>query len=210
MLLLNKVSKLPYLKDISFSVGRGEFVVVYNENRGILQILMKLFNGKEKVDSGIIRLLNNFKPGSEMFNKELGTVYFNNILLNDRTVRENLQFIYRIKGFPESNIKTRVKKSLDLVELEYQADKKPERLLKHQLVKANIAQALLGYPSLLLLDDSLNGMDEVNRRGIYHLLEKINELGTTIVYLSSKKYFFTKNNKIIYLKEGEISNYFIW
>lgn len=208
MIIFNQVYKREKeieLKDLTFSINRGEFVFIFNDRREILELLFKLISGEVRPDNGIIRWLKNFSYNSEANKREMGIVYNDNIFLPTRTIRENMNFIMEVRGGSQKYYESRVKKVLNIVGLFKKADCYPGELLPHQIVRANIAQALLNYPSIIILDDPTKNLDEVNSQAIFHLVEKINKLSTTVVFLSSDKDIIIRNRKrLINLERGKI------
>ncbi len=211
MIRFIQVTKTPYLDNISFNIKRNEIAIIHNENYKILQILLNLIRGKIEPASGVIRLLDSYEAGEKILKYERGIVFKESILLDNRSLRENFQFVVEIMGLNSSYLKNRIKKTLKLVNLKDYEDRKPSTLPLHYVKRANIACALLSYPSILILDNPFNNIDEINSRGIYHLLEKINKLGITVLILNCQNNFLIKNKKqrrIIYLQKGDISNYY--
>ena len=211
MILLNQVSikqeNEQILKNITFSVKRNEFVFVYDNQNKSIKLLRELLTGRKNPDSGLIRLLNNKDISKDMdiLKVEVGVVFKENILLPERSILDNFNFILEIKGLSESYYKSRVRKVLDLVNLKKSYKLRPDELLPHQQVRANIAQALLSYPSILVLEDPTSKLDEVNSQALLHLVERINDNGTTVVFLSTDKELVFRNKKrTICLEEGEI------
>lgn len=194
------------LRDINFNIKKDEFAFIYNENENVLVALRKLLCNKEKPDRGFVRLFNKVKNNIELYNYRIGIVYKENILLNNRNLKENLKFVLTVKGLSYNYYRNRIKRVLKIVDLETESLKLPSSLLPHQLKRANIAQALLAYPSLIILENPTYNLDEVNSRGIYNLLKEINNMGITIVLLTSDDSLIpgSKNRRVVNLKEGEI------
>ena len=210
MLSFIQVTKKPYLEKISFKIKRNEIAIIHNENHILLQLLLDLITGKTQPERGTIRLLNNYKTGDKILSNEIGIVFKESLLLDNRTLLDNFKFIIDIAGLNRSYFAARIRKILKLVNLKACKNLTPDKLLIHQKKQADIAAALLPYPSLLILDNPFMGIDEINSRGIYHLLEKLNTLGITVLILNSENNFLIKKSKqkrIIYLQKGEISNY---
>ncbi len=205
LILFNKVYK-NRLENITFSIKRNEFVFIYTDEEA-LSVLRELISGVKQPDSGIIKLLNKDDSALKIFENEVGIVFKDNILLPERTVAENLKFVMEIKKQPLVYFQHRSKRILDLVNIKSYHNSKPKELLPHQLKRANIAQALLTYPSILILEDPTYSLDEVNSRAIFHLSEEINQLGTTIVFLTTDKDIISQNKekRVVYLKQEEMS-----
>lgn len=202
MIVFNRVCKNG-LKNLSFNINRGEFVYIYDASERVLEVLRDLMSGKEKPESGVIRWLNCYNFNPELLKGDIGVVFKDNILLPDRTLAENLQFIMEIKGLNRGYFNLRLIRVLNIVGLEGYQNFRPGELLGHQLVRANIAQALLNYPSILILEDPSSRLDEVNSQAIIHLLKKINRLSLTVILLSSDKRLVLGDDiRVIRLEKG--------
>jgi ABC-type ATPase involved in cell division len=181
LLLFNQVCK-DELINLTFTINNGEFVYIYEQDIHKLQLLRDLMQGVTEPESGLIKRLNDTH-----ISRDIGVVFRENILLPERTLRENFRFIMEVKGIKTVSFKTRLRKIVDIVGLKGLEELRPGQLLTHQLVRANIAQALLGYPSILILEDPTVVLDEVNSQGIFRLLKNINRFSITIVLLTSKR-----------------------
>ncbi|QTL97005.1 ATP-binding cassette domain-containing protein [Iocasia frigidifontis] len=183
MLIFNQVSKNG-ICDLSFYIRSGEFAYIYYQESRDIETLFNLIMGNARPDDGVIRWLNNdslIKP----FPIEKRVVYQENILLPDRTVIENMRYIMQIRGFSSKYINNRARRVLNILELDKLFDKKPGELMKHQLIRANIAQAILDFPTVVIVENPTIMLDDVNAQGIIHLLKGINSLSLTIIFLSS-------------------------
>ncbi|MFW6022263.1 MAG: ATP-binding cassette domain-containing protein [Halanaerobiaceae bacterium] len=204
MIIFNKVSKAN-IENLSFYINSGEMVCINDNNTDNIKTLFDLFQGAKKVDQGVIRYLKNGSYYNEPDKNLMGYVFKDNILLPDRTVDENMQFIMRIKDINMSSCENRIKRIMDIVDLKFYMNKRPGQLLSHQIVRANIAQAILSYPPVLILEDPFLALDEVNRMGIIRLLKRLNEFSMTVVILSSQNnLIFNQEIRIIKLSDTYI------
>ncbi len=185
MIIFNKVTK-NNIKELSIYIRSGEIVCIYDDSKKT-KTLFNLLNGIEQVEKGTIRYLDRgsycIKPANDL----IGFVFNKDILLPERTIRENLKYIMRIKGLEMSCCDTRIKRILEIVDLKKYYNQKTENLLPHQVVRANIAQAILNYPPVIILEDPLVNLDQVNSQGIIHLLKRLSKFSMTVVLLTNKK-----------------------
>ncbi len=184
MIIFNKVTKKD-IKEFSLYISSGEMVCIYDKDSKKTNCLFNILNGTEKVEKGTIRYLDRGSYSSKLTNNLIGFVFKEDILLPERTIRENLKYIMRIKGLDMSCCDTRIKRILDIVDLKRYYDKKPNDLLPHQVVRVNIAQAILNYPPIIILENPLANLDQVNSQGIIHLLKRLNKFSMTVVLLSN-------------------------
>lgn len=183
MLIFNQVSRND-IGELSFYISCGEFAYIYYQESRDIEVLFNLIMGNTKPDDGVISWLNNdglIQP----FPIEKRVVYKENILLPDRTVIENMRYIMQIRGFSNKYINNRARRVLNILGLDKLFDKRPGDLMKHQLVRANIAQAILDFPTVVIVENPTTMLDDVNAQGIIHFLKGINSLSLTIIFLSS-------------------------
>lgn len=186
MIIFNKVTK-NNIKELSLYINSGEMVCIYDDDSKKTKTLFELLNGIEQVEKGTIRYLDRgsycIKPPNDL----IGFVFNEDILLPERTIRENLKYIMRIKGLDMSCCDIRIRRILEIVDLKRCYNQTPENLLPHQVVRANIAQAILNYPPVIILEDPLVNLDQVNSQGIIHLLKRLSKFSMTVVLLTNKR-----------------------
>ncbi|ACL70386.1 ATP-binding cassette domain-containing protein [Halothermothrix orenii] len=208
MIIFNQVFKKvkdTQIENLSFNINHGDFVLIKANNDRILKLLRDLLTGKVAPDKGMIRWFNSSYYSTSVKRENLGVVYKDNILLPRRTLLENLRYIMTVKGVSPKFVKPRIKKLLQIVDIYDKSNLTPDELLDHQLVRANVAQALVNYPSMLLLEDPTRDLDEVNAKGITHLMEDINRLSTTIIWLTSDNIIMDNRKKLIDINNGKIN-----
>ncbi|MFW5855739.1 MAG: ATP-binding cassette domain-containing protein [Bacillota bacterium] len=203
----HRVSSDLRLKDITFSINNNEFVFIFTERKDALNTLFKILSGRQRPEEGRIKYFEQGEQKSDIFKKEIGVVYHDNILLPDRSLRDNYRFILEAAGEGDKYCNIRLQRVLQLVDLDIMGESFPANLLSHQLVRANIACALLFYPSVIILEDPTSALDEVNARAILSLLEKLRALHMTVVLVSSDQRLLVsaRKHRLLYLKEGKIA-----
>lgn len=201
MIIFNKVSK-DKLKNFSLYIKAGELLCINEEDQDVLKTIFELLRGREKPEQGVIRYQDKGVYSSKAPGNFLGFVYRENLLLPDRSLEENLAYIMQVRDLEMRNHHVMVRCILDIVDLQHCSNKKPGDLLEHQIVRANIAQAILSYPPVLVLEDPFSKLDEVNGRGIINLIKRLNKFSMTIVLLnSSGKLLLGKGVRQVKVKE---------
>ncbi|MFW6035142.1 MAG: ATP-binding cassette domain-containing protein [Halothermotrichaceae bacterium] len=193
MIIFNRVTKNE-IKNLSFYVNPGDFIYIHNDSKKSIDTFFKLLNGTIKPTHGVIRFLSGGSYSTKVPRNKIGIVFNDNILLPDRTIEENLKFIMHIKKIDMKYHQNRIKRILEVVDIKKYLNEKPGNLLDHQLLRANIAQAIINYPPVLVLDNPTYKLDEVNTQSIYHLLKRLNHLSITIVLLSCKNNIIMDND----------------
>lgn len=184
MIIFNKVSK-KNINKFSLYISSGEMVCIYDNNSKKTNCLFNLLNGTEQVETGTIRYLDRGSYCINPTNDLIGFVFNEDVLLPERTIKENLKYIMRIKGLDMSCCDARIRRILDIVDLKRYYKQKTKELLPHQVVRANIAQAILNYPPIIILENPLANLDQVNSQGIIRLLKRLNKFSMTVVLLSN-------------------------
>ncbi len=176
----------PVLEDVSFSVGRGEYLFLTGRSGAGKSTLLKLMLAIERPSEGevliggqdIARLKASQLP---YFRRKLGVVFQDFKLLPRRTVFENVAFVLEIMGVGRKEIVKRVEQSLQDVGLAHVAHKRPSLLSGGEKQRVAIARALIHRPLLLLADEPTGNLDPEIAREIMELFAQANSRGTTLV-----------------------------
>ncbi len=176
----------PALHDVTFHVGRGEFVFLTGHSGAGKTTILKLMYGEEKPSEGDVRV-SGFGIGLmkrdevPRLRRRLGIVFQDFRLLDERTAAENIAFALEVTGSRQDVIPARVRRVLDQVGLAGKADAFPRELSGGEQQRVAIARALVNDPAILLADEPTGNLDERATRGVFQLLCDINESGTVIV-----------------------------
>jgi cell division transport system ATP-binding protein len=176
----------PALDDISFHVGRGEFVFLTGHSGAGKSTVLTLMYAEEKPTSGDVRV-SGFAIGKlrrdevPRLRRRLGIVFQDFRLLEDRTAAENIAFALEVTGARTDVIPARVARVLDQVGLSSKVDAFPRELSGGEQQRVAIARALVNDPPVLLADEPTGNLDERATRGVFQLLRDINEAGTVVM-----------------------------
>ncbi len=192
MIRFTKVSKRypngtgPALVDVSFHVGRGEFVFLTGHSGAGKSTLLKLMYADERPSEGDVRV-SGFAIGAlrrdevARLRRRLGIVFQDFRLLEDRTTAENVAFALEVTGHRADVIPARVARALAQVGLTPKSEAFPRELSGGEQQRVAIARALVNDPPVLLADEPTGNLDERATRGVFQLLEDINAAGTVVV-----------------------------
>ncbi|WKZ23894.1 MAG: ATP-binding cassette domain-containing protein [Candidatus Dojkabacteria bacterium] len=194
MLLVSKLSKfyqlggavLPVLKNVSFTLDRGEFVFLTGASGSGKTTLIKLLIRQELPTKGSIvfetvpieKLPRQLVPS---YRRTVGVVFQDYKLLEHKNVYENVAFVLEILNKTPQEVKQTVEYLLDYVGL---ADKKelfPKQLSGGEKRRVVIARAIANNPKLLIADEPTGDLDPDNSNNIMELLSKINKAGTSVM-----------------------------
>ena len=215
VIYLDNVSKVyssgsPALNGVSLAIRRGEFVFVVGDSGSGKSTLIKLLLRELTASSGSVcvmgRDLTRLKHREvPKFRRNLGVVFQDFRLLNDRNVYENVAFAQRIVETPPSEIRRNVPAILATVGLAGKYKAKTKQLSGGEQQRVALARALVNNPSILLADEPTGNLDPKNSWEIMKLLEEINEGGTTVVVVTHNREIVNNMRKrVITMKRGVI------
>lgn len=194
MILFENVTKRfgdnqPTLVDVSFQVEPGEFVFVLGESGAGKTTLMRLLTGELKPTAGKVEFLGkNIGSLAKRFlpkhRRELAVVFQDYKLLADRTVAENIAIGLEILGKSNEEIRSRITDLLELVSLQGKEHVFPSQLSGGEMQRVSIARALAVAPKMIFADEPTGNLDWESSVSIVRLLERIAELGTTVMMAS--------------------------
>lgn len=178
------------LNKMDLKIDKGEFVYVIGPTGAGKSTFIKLLYREEKATEGIVMVdgqnVSNIKHNKvPFFRRKIGVVFQNYRLLPRRTVFENVAFALEVIDTPKSQIRKRVKETLDLVGLADKANSFPGQLSGGQQQRVAIARAIVNKPKVLIADEPTGNLDPTTSREIIELLIKINkDQGTTILVVT--------------------------
>ena len=198
------------LKGVDMRIDDGEFVFIVGPSGSGKSTIVKLITAEEKATSGKI-LVNGYnvtnlrRSKRPKLRRTLGVVYQDFRLMDNKTVYENVAFAMRVIGASPRKIKQRVPVILELVGLAHKARRYPHELSGGEMQRVSIARALVNNPQIILADEPTGTLDPERSREIMLLLEKINELGTTVIVVTHEKDIVNAFSKrVIALSGGKV------
>ena len=195
---------------IDLEINEGEFVFLVGPSGSGKTTIIKLLTGEVVPTDGDI-FVNNFnmrkiKPRKlPMLRRTLGVIFQDFRLIDDKTVYENIAFAMRVVGASNKEIAERVPYVLELVGLEGREKRLPQELSGGEQQRVAIARALVNSPSLIIADEPTGNLDPAKSLELMLLLEKINELGTTILVVTHEKELVNSFSKrVVALDKGSV------
>jgi cell division transport system ATP-binding protein len=174
------------LKDVSFRVGKGEFVFLTGHSGAGKSTIMKMLYAEQQPTSGDVRVsgasVSELRPGDiPMLRRRLGIVFQDFRLLEDRTAAENIAFALEVTSARRDTIAARVMRVLTQVGLAAKSRAYPRELSGGEQQRVAIARALVNDPAIIIADEPTGNLDERATRGVFQLLRDINTAGTVVV-----------------------------
>jgi len=174
------------LHDVSFYVGRGEFVFLTGPTgAGKTTIFKHIYMSELPTLGQVVTAGYNSsdikKNELPYLRRKIGVVFQDFKLFLDRNVFENVAFTLQVTGYPRRLIKRRVFHVLADLGLSHRRYEMPQKLSGGEQQRVCIARALVGDPYILLADEPTGNLDIVVAREIMEILKEVNSRGTTIM-----------------------------
>ena len=195
------------LKGINVKIDEGEFVFLVGPSGSGKTTLIKLLTGEVAPTDGEINV-NGFDLNRIKFSRmphmrrTLGVIFQDFRLIENKSVYENVAFAMRAVGASGREIKNRVPYVLELVGLDTRTKRHPNELSGGEQQRVAIARALVNNPRMIIADEPTGNLDPARSLEIMMLLEKINELGTTVLVVTHEKELVNRFSKRVIAIDG--------
>lgn len=195
------------LKDINFSVKKGEFIVVLGPSGSGKSTMLELICGFERPSSGSISIDGQVIDDIEVKDRNISMIFQNYALMPHMNVYDNIALGMKIRKEKKSNIKQKVLWAAKILDIEDKLYQKPAELSGGQRQRVAIARGIVREPKLFLMDEPLSNLDYKLRvssaKEIASLNKSIN--GTTIYVTHDQEEALTMADRIIILEKGSIA-----
>jgi len=200
-------TKVRALDNVSFSVKKGEFVLVIGSSGSGKSTLLNMIGLLDKPTEGKV-LVDGFDTSnltdneiSTFRNKKLGFVFQFANLLADLTVLENVLLPNQIQF--DSTTNNRAKEILEKVGLKDQLFKRANKISGGQAQRAAIARGLVNNPTIVLADEPTGNLDSVTAKNVVEIMKKMaKDLGQTFIVVTHERAQFGEVDRIITIKDG--------
>jgi len=200
-------TKVRALDNVSFSVKKGEFVLIIGSSGSGKSTLLNMIGLLDRPTEGRV-LVDGFDTSdltdneiSAFRNKKLGFVFQFSNLLADLTVLENVLLPSQIQF--DSTTNNRAKEILEKVGLKDQLFKRANKISGGQAQRAAIARGLVNNPTIVLADEPTGNLDSVTARNIVQLMKTMaKDLGQTFIVVTHERAQFGDVDRVITIKDG--------
>ena len=216
MIRFDHVSKVynrgarPALDDVSIKVKKDEFVFLVGASGSGKSTFLRLTLREERPTSGSIHVLGRDLSQISSWKvpklrQEIGFVFQDFRLLENKSVFENVAIASQVIGKPRHYILSAVPEALELVGLDEKEERLTHELSGGEQQRVAIARAMVNRPKLLMADEPTGNLDPSTSVGIMRLLDRINRQGTTVVMATHDDESVDQMRKrVIELNAGEV------
>ena len=197
------------LKDINLEVGEGEFISVMGPSGSGKSTLLNVIGMLDTFDEGEYNFLDESvhtlkeKHRANLYKEYIGFVFQSYHLLDDLTVRENLEMPLLYKKYKGSERKAMVADMLDRFNIVGKKDLFPSQLSGGQQQLVGVARALIANPKLILADEPTGNLNSQQSEDIMQLFKKLNkEDGVTIIQVTHSEKNAAYGSRTINLLDG--------
>ena len=215
MISLQRVTKVyrngvTALEDVSVEIDKGEFVFVVGPSGSGKSTMIRLLLKQEEASCGDVFVAGKHLSKITSFKvphlrRNIGTVFQDYKLLQDKTAFENVSFALEVIGKPKHVIDQRVPEILEYVGLGDKLNAYPDELSGGEQQRVSIARACVNRPLVLLADEPTGNLDPNTSVDIMRLLDKVNKIGTTILMATHDQAIVDAMRKrVIELDKGKV------
>lgn len=208
---LQQVSKsyegdTPVVENFNLQIKKGEFVTLLGPSGCGKTTLLRMLGGFELPTSGKILLHGEDISKLPPYKRPINTVFQKYALFPYLNTFDNIAFGLKMKKMPKEKIREKVKRVLEIVDLEGFERRKIDTLSGGQQQRVAIARAIVNEPEILLLDEPLGALDYKMRKEMqFELKEMHKELGITFLFVThDQEEALTMSDKIVVMADGKI------
>ncbi len=204
--LSKNFGKVKAVQEVSFEATEGEVLSLLGPSGCGKTTMLRCIAGFENPDQGEIYLDNRKITPFPPEKRGIGMVFQNYALWPHMTVYGNLAFGLQIKKVPKDEITKKIKKVLDMVQLEGYENRYPRQMSGGQQQRIAMARALVFEPEIMLLDEPLSNLDAQLREEMrFEFTELQRKLGITAIYVThDQAEALVISDKILILDQGKM------
>src|SRR5690606_29264917 len=147
------------LKEVSISIGAGEFLVLLGPSGCGKSTLLSMIAGLEDVTAGQIRIDGDVVNDLSPKDRDIAMVFQSYALYPTMTVRQNIEFGMKIRGVPASEREKATRGAAEMLQMAHLLDRKPAQLSGGQRQRVAMGRAIVRNPKLFLFDEPLSNLD---------------------------------------------------
>ena len=203
---VKKYGDLTIIPGITEHIRNGEFFTLLGPSGCGKTTLLRMIAGFNSIEDGDICFNEKRINDIPAHQRNIGMVFQSYAIFPHLTVRENVEYGLKLRKVPKAEMKERVDKILDVVQITDYQERLPERLSGGQQQRVALARAIVIHPSVLLMDEPLSNLDaklRVEMRSAIREVQK--QVGITTVYVThDQEEALSISDRIAVMNKGEI------
>jgi putative ABC transport system ATP-binding protein len=208
----NKLGGVPVeaLKNVNFTVDKGEFVAVMGESGSGKTTLLNLIACLDKPTSGEITInekqVKSLKDAdiTNYRREHLGFVFQEFNLLDNFTVKDNIFLPLVLSKTPHKEMESKLQPLAQTLGIETLLDKYPHEISGGQKQRVAVARALITSPDLVLADEPTGALDSKSSSELLELLSSINRQGQTVMMVTHSALAASYASRVLFIKDGVV------
>ena len=205
------MGKVVPLKNVSFSVNKGEFVSIVGPSGSGKTTLMNMLGALDRPTSGKVFINGidiftlNDSQLSDLRNNTIGFIFQSYNLINRTSVLKNVEFPGITGGMSTRDRRRRAEKILDFLGIRDKAKFKPTNLSGGQQQRVAIARALMNNPKIILADEPTGNLDTKTGEDVFELLRMLSsKFSRTIIMVTHNPDLASRTDRAIHIRDGAI------
>lgn len=198
------------IDDMSFTIDDGEFVFLVGPSGSGKTSVIKLITGEVEANAGELHVngfdLRRIRRGKiPAMRRTIGVIFQDFRLIEDKTIYDNVAFAMHVVGATNKDIRRRVPYVLDLVGLSGREKRFPREVSGGEQQRVAVARAIVNSPQLLIADEPTGNLDPARSLELMLLMDRINEMGTTVLVVTHEKELVNSFSKrVVAIEDGRV------
>ena len=198
------------IDDMSFTIEDGEFVFLVGPSGSGKTSVIKLITGEVEANAGELHVngfdLRRIRRGKiPAMRRTIGVIFQDFRLIEDKTIYDNVAFAMHVVGARNKDIRRRVPYVLDLVGLSGCEKRYPLEVSGGEQQRVAVARAIVNNPQLLIADEPTGNLDPARSLELMLLMDRINEMGTTVLVVTHEKELVNSFSKrVVAIEDGRV------
>lgn len=191
--------------DVSFTVGSGEIIGLLGHNGAGKTTVMKMLTGYLEPDSGSVQINgHDIDKALKKAQFEIGYLPESLPVYPEMRVADYLDYAAELKGIRKKNRRSEIVKAIEATDLGVKIADPIATLSRGYKQRVGVAQAILGSPSLLILDEPTNGLDPTQTEQMRQLMRQIAENSTVILSTHIMQEVEALCDRVLMMRSGKL------
>ena len=201
------------LKNVSFSIEKGEFLAIAGPSGSGKTTLLNLVGGLDLADSG--RIVVDGNAFDQMSQSQLAKLRLHKVgfvfqaynLIPVLSAAENVEFVMLLQGVPADDRRKKAQSILNDVGLDGKYDRRPAELSGGQQQRVAVARAIVSNPSIVLADEPTANLDSKTGDGLLKMMKRMNEdKNVTFIFSTHDKMVMDYARRLLLIRDGRLAD----